>query len=317
MSPEVTVVTAVHNGARFLDSAIAGVVAQTFTDWEHIVVDDASDDATAELVRRWTATDPRIRLLERRARGGPYTAANGAIAQASGRVIVRLDADDVPAPARIERQLAFMAEHGLEACATWWRAIGPTGEATGELGRPSCSPRALAWMLCVRQGLAHSSACFTRAAFDAVGGYRPEAAAQDLRLWCDLSRRGATGIFEEVLVDVRRPGGITGAMAGLQERLALAALVDHVRATAGGDWSEAEVRALRPYWTGDGLPERLAALQRWTLAWRRDPALGPADHERLADLAREVCRAVVRQALRRDGVSVATLRGLLALRRAV
>ena len=86
--------TAVWNGSASLAETIACIQAQTFTDWEYIIVDDASTDDTPALVEQAMQKDSRIRLLRRTKSEGPYIAANDGLREAKGKWVVRIDADD-------------------------------------------------------------------------------------------------------------------------------------------------------------------------------------------------------------------------------
>jgi len=77
--------TAVHNGAAHLAETIANTQAQSFTDWEYVVVDDASTDQTTQVVERFMASDSRIRLVRRTFRAGPYVAANDGLKESRGQ----------------------------------------------------------------------------------------------------------------------------------------------------------------------------------------------------------------------------------------
>ena len=153
--PAVTVLTAVRDAARTLPETIASIRAQTFDDWEYVIVDDASTDDTVPCIEAAMADDARIRLVRRATSGGPYVAANVGLATASGKYVVRIDADDIALPHRIERQLGFLRETGLRACAAGWQPRASNGAAASVNARPST----LKWRLAVRQGLAHSTAC--------------------------------------------------------------------------------------------------------------------------------------------------------------
>lgn len=310
--PVVTVLTAVRNGARFLPETIASIRNQTFGDWEHVIVDDASDDDSAQIVESAMRADPRIKLVRRTERGGPYDAANEGLSSARGRYVARIDADDVALPSRLERQIAFLEQTGLRACATSWQGQTSDGVRTAEVGRVTGGRRALKWRLCLRQGLAHSTACVERDALEDVGRYRELPSAQDLRMWCELARRDWLGVVPEVLVLVRRPGGLTSDAPETQERLALEVLRDHLDALGESGWSDEEARALRPQWTGQPVDLRLDALKRWGSMWRADPALDHAERRELARLERGVGWHVTRQALRREGLNVNTFRAFLS-----
>ena len=99
-----------HNSVAFVGHAITSVQAQTFRDWELIVVDDCSTDDTAAVVERFVAADERVRLVRQRANLGPAHARNAALADARGRYLAFLDSDDSWLPQKLELQLAFMVE---------------------------------------------------------------------------------------------------------------------------------------------------------------------------------------------------------------
>lgn len=310
-------VTAVRNGAALLPETISSIRAQTLDDWEHVVVDDASEDDTAAIVERAASDDPRIRLLRRGERGGPYVAANDGLHQARGRYVARIDADDVAAPERLERQLAYLRSTGLRACACWWQGVTVEGATAGEVRRVDDEPDVLPWRLCLRQGLAHSTAFFERDALLELGGYRPLFMSQDLWMWCEFARRRWLGVVPEMLVGVRRPGRMTGEGADRQESLALDVLREHVIALTGQEWSLDEVRALRPGGRDADLGSQRASLTRWEQVWRRDDGLSQDGRRALSRLAREARWELAKRGLTRQPASVETLRSLIALARSL
>lgn len=88
-----SVVIPIYNGAATLEASLASLASQSFTDWEAVVVDDGSTDATPELLRTLSARDPRFRII-RQPNGGVSKARNRAFAEAKGDWILGLDADD-------------------------------------------------------------------------------------------------------------------------------------------------------------------------------------------------------------------------------
>jgi glycosyltransferase involved in cell wall biosynthesis len=104
--PTVTVVTPAHNSASFIAETLASARAQTFADFELIVVDDASTDDTADVVRTEAAGDERV-VVVTVPHGGTAAARNAALALARGEFIALLDSDDVWMPDHLERQLAL------------------------------------------------------------------------------------------------------------------------------------------------------------------------------------------------------------------
>ena len=107
MTPRVSVVMAAKNYARFLPAAVESVLAQTFADWELLIIDDGSTDDTPEAVRPFLA-DPRVRYF-RSDRLGQPRAKNLGIGLSRGEFVAFLDADDAWLPTKLEKQLALFA----------------------------------------------------------------------------------------------------------------------------------------------------------------------------------------------------------------
>jgi glycosyltransferase involved in cell wall biosynthesis len=109
--PIVSAIIIVYNGAEFLRDAIESIIGQTLTDWELIVVDDGSTDASASIAEEFEAARPQQIKLVRHADGknhGTGSARNLGIANARGRYIGFLDADDIWLPNKLEEQLAIL-----------------------------------------------------------------------------------------------------------------------------------------------------------------------------------------------------------------
>jgi glycosyltransferase involved in cell wall biosynthesis len=105
MTPVVTVIMPAYEAAAFVGEAIASVLAQTFPDWELLVVDDGSTDGTAGVVAAYD--DPRIRLLALEHSGLPAVARNRGLAASESRYVAFLDADDLWRPDKLARQVAL------------------------------------------------------------------------------------------------------------------------------------------------------------------------------------------------------------------
>ena len=105
-APRVSVLIPTYNCGRFLGEAIESVLAQTFRDYEIIVVDDGSTDDTAQVAARY----PQVTYI-RREHCGVSAARNAAIAAASGEISVFLDADDLWVPEKLEKQVAYLDEN--------------------------------------------------------------------------------------------------------------------------------------------------------------------------------------------------------------
>jgi glycosyltransferase involved in cell wall biosynthesis len=106
--PTVSIITPAYNASAFLSQTVASALAQTWCDFEVLIVDDGSSDDTLNIARSWERTDPRIRVFTRPHNGGPSAARNTAIAQARGEYFALLDSDDLWHPTFLENQLAVL-----------------------------------------------------------------------------------------------------------------------------------------------------------------------------------------------------------------
>ncbi|HXE55221.1 MAG TPA: glycosyltransferase family A protein, partial [Tepidisphaeraceae bacterium] len=108
--PQISVLMPVYNVERFVASAIDSILSQTFGDFELIITDDGSKDATPAIVQTYAARDSRVRLSQQPNAGITITL-NRQIALARGPFLARMDGDDISLPTRFEKQLRFLQEH--------------------------------------------------------------------------------------------------------------------------------------------------------------------------------------------------------------
>lgn len=105
----VSAVMPTYNGAAYLRAALDSVLAQTFTDWELIVIDDGSQDETAEILAAYR--DPRIRVRRLSAHSGRAAARNAGLDLVTGRFVAMCDSDDISLPHRFATQVSFLDRH--------------------------------------------------------------------------------------------------------------------------------------------------------------------------------------------------------------
>ena len=110
MNDLVSIVMPSYNTGRFIKETIESVLAQSYTNWELIIVDDCSTDNTDEIVNQYLADD-RIRYIKNDTNSGAAVSRNRALREAKGRWIAFLDSDDIWHPEKLERQLKFMIEN--------------------------------------------------------------------------------------------------------------------------------------------------------------------------------------------------------------
>ena len=108
-APAISVVMPVYNGERYLEETLRSLLSQTFTDFELLIIDDGSTDATPDIIER--AADARIRYLRNERNMGISYSANRGIEESRGKYMARADADDIHLPHRLAVQWEFMEQH--------------------------------------------------------------------------------------------------------------------------------------------------------------------------------------------------------------
>lgn len=187
--PKISVVMPVYNGERYVESAIRSVMAQTFGDWELIVVDDGSGDHTCAMVEALAAEDGRIRLVGNGANLGAARTRNRGMALCRGDYIALLDGDDLWRPEKLERQLALAEETGADIVYCAYGIVGPDG-------RPCCRdfivPEETGFSDTLVKSVISCSTAFLRRpiaeAYRFPEGYYHE----DLALWLKMLGEGCT-----------------------------------------------------------------------------------------------------------------------------
>ena len=110
----VSVIMPAYNAARYLEEAVASVLAQTWQNWELIIIEDASSDGTWQLVNMLAKRDARIRILRNQNNLGAAKSRNQGVMEARGDWIAFLDSDDVWEPEKLAAQIEFAHQKGAE-----------------------------------------------------------------------------------------------------------------------------------------------------------------------------------------------------------
>lgn len=133
MEDKVTVVTPTWNSAKYIRETIESVQAQTYQNWEMIIVDDCSTDNTVEIIGDIVKKDSRIHLIKQKENQGAAISRNIAVQKGTGRYVAYLDSDDRWKPRKLERQIQFMKEKDCSFSCTSYEVIDSTGKSLNKI----------------------------------------------------------------------------------------------------------------------------------------------------------------------------------------
>lgn len=195
-TPEISVVLPVRDGAATLAESLDSLLAQSFEDFEIVVVDDGSRDGTDRIVREFADQDGRVRSI-RLERSGIVAALNAGVASACGTFVARHDADDLACAERLERQRAWFDRHASTTVVSCRVETFPRDESRRgmllyeEWINGLESHDAIVREMFVESPIPHPTAMMRRADLVAIGGYRDLGWPEDYDLWLRLYERGA------------------------------------------------------------------------------------------------------------------------------
>lgn len=195
----------VYNAEMFLHEALASIMSQTFTDFECIIVNDASTDASTTIIRSFK--DERIILLENDCNRGVTYSLNRAIENARGEYLVRMDADDIMHPDRIAKQVEAMQRNPeIAVLSSKIRFINAEGEETGYWNHDQISTTAdeIRNLMPATNCIAHPSVMMRREVILKFGYSYKQKGAEDWDLWLRLLNAGyRIEKLDEVLLNYR------------------------------------------------------------------------------------------------------------------
>lgn len=206
MNETVSIIVPVYNAEKYILETIEHVAAQTYEDWELLLVVDGGGDASARVIREYKEFhgDNRLRILENRENMGAARARNRGLREAVGRYIAYVDADDLWRPDKLREQLRFMREQQAAFTFTGYEFADEQGTGTGKVVHvPS--------RLSYREALKNTTVFTSTVMFDTGKIPRellemPDIKSEDTALWWKVLRNGYTAYgLDRNLVLYRRP----------------------------------------------------------------------------------------------------------------
>lgn len=194
MTPTVSVISGIYNCAETLPEAIESILAQTFTDWEWILCDDASGDNTYAVAKEYADKYPdKFVLLKNEKNKGLNYTLNRCLEKAKGRYIARMDGDDLCSPERFEEEFRCLEENpDIAIVSTDMDCFDQTG-IWGKISHPE-NPQPKDFL--IRSPFCHAPCMVRKEAYMAVGGYSVEKRllrVEDYHLWVKMYAAGFRG----------------------------------------------------------------------------------------------------------------------------
>jgi glycosyltransferase involved in cell wall biosynthesis len=217
-APAVSVAMPVYNGAAHLSESIESILAQTFDDFELIIIDDGSADDSLRVLREYEKRDQRIRLVSRENRN-LATTLNDIIALARGKWIARMDQDDIALPQRFARQLHLLEASGADICGCRVRLFGAADQR--ELVYP-VTDAAIKAELLFASPFAHPTVMMRASLAKSLLYDKVWEKCEDYDLWERAANAGwrMANLDEVMLLYRQHPSQITTNTAGINHMLA-------------------------------------------------------------------------------------------------
>lgn len=182
----VSVIMPAYNAEKYIAEAIASVLAQTYTKWELLIVDDCSTDATAKIVKQYQEQDHRIKLYYLTENQGVANARNIALQNAAGRYVAFLDSDDIWLPEKLSQQIEFMQTNNYVFTYHDYRTIRVMDNI---LGKVINVPLKVDYKELLKGNNTGSclSTCVDRKVIDQI--YMPNAKHEDYICWLEILKK--------------------------------------------------------------------------------------------------------------------------------
>lgn len=198
-TPKITVLLPVYNCEMYVQTAVESILNQTFTNFEFLIIDDASTDATVSIIKK--LDDSRIQLIEKPVNSGYTNSLNYGLQIAKGQYIARMDGDDISMPERFAQQIAYLESHpDVVVCGTTYKIVGNDKRITLPEHHEAIKI-GLLWGNCIL----HPSVLIRKKVLDdfSIRYDTSKEPAEDYDMWVRLLSIGKLHNLQEVLLKYR------------------------------------------------------------------------------------------------------------------
>ena len=205
-TPLVSIIMTTYNQAHFLESALSSVVAQTFTNWECLIMDDASTDNTSAVAQACAQNDPRIIYIQQKSNLGIARNRNSGLSHTRGTYIAVLDCDDLWIDKdKLEKQVKHLHAHPEAVLVgTHAQTIDSNGAVLNKKLNPPTTDRAIRASMLSTNAFIHSSVVYRANTARDCGGYdEAHTIGEDYSLWLALGLKGTFANLPDCMVSYR------------------------------------------------------------------------------------------------------------------
>jgi glycosyltransferase involved in cell wall biosynthesis len=201
MKPLVSVLMPVYNSENYVEEAIKSILTQSYSNFEFIIIDDASTDNSVQIIR--SLRDERIKLITKPQNTGYTVSLNMGLAICKGKYIARMDSDDISLPLRLEKQVALMeSSPEIGICGTWVETIGTI---TGRIKRYATIHAEIKTRMLINSHFVHPAVMIRKSVLDQYNlqydsSFEP---AEDYALWVRIGSYASFANIPEVLLKYR------------------------------------------------------------------------------------------------------------------
>jgi glycosyltransferase involved in cell wall biosynthesis len=203
--PELSIIMPVYNSVKYVAEAVNSLLSQSFTNFELIIVNDASTDGSADVLTNFN--DGRIKLFNNHQNRGIVYSRNRGLAEARGKFIAQFDSDDIAMPDKFEKQIDFLKKNpGFGMVGSWVRMIDGEGKLMKEKWRLPAKPELIPAIMLFRNYFVQSTVV---ARVDAIpeGGYKAAFdVGEDYVMWIEIAKKHKVWNLPEYLINYRVHG---------------------------------------------------------------------------------------------------------------
>ncbi len=205
MAPKVSVIVMIYNSAPYLTACLESLQQQTFSDFEVLLVDDASTDDSPDICRKYANIDPRFRIIRYEENKGLSYCRAVTVEEARGEYVAILDSDDLAYPSRLEKQVSWLdANKNAVMIASYFSTIDQKGNSLNEIIKVPINDSEIRWRTAFGNCLGHSTVMYRKESALKCGGYDPKMlAGEDTEFYSRILTLGEVAVIPEDLVFYR------------------------------------------------------------------------------------------------------------------